>query len=134
MTQVVWTPKLFEGTSDFVIFLDREFAKKAMKRKLSLEEREWFQKEGTRIFRLYREDNLTPYLFYENSLLISQINIGRDGKWIAPGGELVNFKPDSDKPIEYHSHNLRGNGAWPLIHLFSHWADYAPIVFGENSY
>lgn len=114
---------------DFTISLDNAFARKMMNSKLA---------EYTK-FRLneicnnqLKELNIywsSPLIFHESSALLSQANIGQNGKWLATtNSDIQNILKDN-KDVKYHTHNIdTTHDAYALLTLFDTWIHYSDIL------
>ena len=122
-TKIVWQPIYLgqrEGTN-FQILLDRDFAKSCLDKKLTSKQQTTFNDAASR--EVTNGKIRTPYLFYNDTILIQQINLDADRWLYIP--ERYGRKPSdisSDKPIDYISNNFDStwdrNMTW---NLFDFW-------------
>jgi len=118
----------FRDRFNFTLYLDRNISK--LIKGISIDEkiRKRFQEIGQEDLKNMGKKWYEPYLFHENSLLISQINIESDGRWLASSRDDI-LELDKEKPfnnfVRYNSHNIdTPEQAYALLALFTRWLDF----------
>ena len=122
MEKILWMPQLITRY-EFVVYLDRTFAKEMAQTPLSQERQNRMNQIGSEELKGMGTNWLNPYSFYNNSCLVDQIYIGGNGKWLAATGLDRLADTDKLKPVEYYSHNVdTSREAYILMALLSKWA------------
>ena len=121
---------------NFAIYLDKSLAKNLKQIQLDQQNRERFQEIAEQeVLQQLGMKWKSPYLFHESSLLVGQINIESDGRWLATThGELSSLDDgrDLDNHITYNSHNIDTHKqAYALLACFTKWLDYAAVFLKE---
>ncbi len=129
MERTLWTPH-FSAKYDFMVYLDRHFAREMIQSKIPSERQGAMNNLGNEVLKDLDTNWLNPYTFYRKSCFVNQFYLGQNGVWLAADitlNELVRGK--STKPIEYHSHNVdTPKQAHALLTLFDRWVQYAEIL------
>ena len=130
--KVIWMPQsLINQGYDFKVLLDRDFAKEMLSTKITSGKARNFNETADRLKLL--GFNKSPFLFYEDTAFVSQINSGTDGRWLATSGTsgknpLGVFKG----PIEYYSHNMDSSvDLYMAMRLMDFWVDYSDVLKGS---
>ena len=132
--KLIWQPELLIPQCGFKVFLDGEFAKEMLKHPLSGENQKRMNELGKEKAKKWRFDWAEPYNFFNNSCLIQQVYLGRNGLWLSTscsGLEGLSKEKDSkpSKPIEYDAHNVDiPENAYALMYLFNQWIEYTDIL------
>jgi len=122
---------------NFSLYLDKELAKKLKEIKIDSETRNRFQE-------IAKEEILhplgmkwpSPYSFYEDSLLITQIYLESDGRWLSTNhSDLVSLDKNHflENNIAYHSHNIDTSlQAYALLGCFTKWLNYTDVFTDKD--
>ncbi len=132
------------GAYTFCINVDGSFIGRCMAHKITRAEQQGFNKIGSKIIRdVLRDRMLSPYLFEEDSLLVTQCSLGRDGEWLsADRNHLDRLEAVKDRrelgknipSVEYNGHNIDTPAqAYALLSLLTTWAEYAQVLLPEQS-
>ena len=134
--RIIWQPE-FGAEYGFAVSLDNGVAMDFIKAKIPAERQK-------RMNELAREDILkkitriapNPYIFYEDSALITGVYLGNGGVWLATDIGSIESLLREEKTsghIEYHSHNVvHLQDAFTLLKLFGLWASYYEIMTGKK--
>ena len=132
MNKIVWQPiHLYQPSFDFAVYLDRKFAEEMLSSKIQQERQENLNKLAIELVKRFGLNYTSPLSFYEDSCLVTQFYIGRNGTWLAIESfsekDLIN--KNNKKLVEYHSHNVESSlEAYTLMALFDQWIEYADVL------
>jgi len=130
--QTIWTLRFCAGY-DFGIYLDRQFAKDMIESKIPYDTQKKMNELGSEVLKDFGTNHPEPYLFHEDTALVSQINIGGNGIWVATDrhniDDLLQGKQELSRPVDYTSHNTDcSKDTFRLMRLFGLWVDYADVI------
>jgi hypothetical protein len=116
------------GKYDFSVGLARNFVLEVMNTSIDDSFRESFQKIGQDV--LAGDNRDKSYSFHENSLLVVNFGLCREGRWLnVPLDDIVRFRKGDDPYLVYSSHNVdRSHDRNALQTLFTTWVDYVPTA------
>ena len=115
---------------NFSLNLERDFALRALEKKINPDYIKKFQKNGEDILNQIGLKYPSPFQFQNGSCLIGQINIASDGRWIATSIDALYQLKHRDKiDLKYHTHNLDFmTHSYACLSLFTYWLEYAEIL------
>ncbi|MBU2503478.1 MAG: hypothetical protein KJ879_00275 [Nanoarchaeota archaeon] len=127
--RIIWQPiHLHQPHHDFDILLDRKFAREMFEAKLIPRMQMRMNELGTEMLDRLRYHGASPYIFWGDTALITQINLdaGR-GTWIemeSTYGQIPNWS--ERKPLKYTTHNMDSSSdTLGLLSLFDMWVYYS---------
>ena len=131
ISPIIWQPEFIERY-DFAVSLDSKAAIEFINAKIPAGHQKKMNELAVEaILKKVRCSQLEPYLFHKYSALITQVNIGGNGVWLAADGSidrLLRGEKPSDN-IKYHSHNVDSSrDALTLLKLFGLWASYYNLL------
>lgn len=130
--RIIWQPE-FSAEYGFAVSLDKEIATDFIKVKIPAE-RQKRMNELAKEEILKKTRNLfpDPYIFHEDSALITGVYLGNGGVWLATDRGSIDSLLREEKTqghIKYHSHNVDHlQDAFILLKLFGLWASYYNIM------
>ncbi|MEK6928221.1 MAG: hypothetical protein AABX11_07345 [Nanoarchaeota archaeon] len=134
MEKLIWQPR-FCGGSDFMIYLDAEFARRMIKSPVPEATRTRMNKLANEDLERFSISWTDIYLFHEGSGFVKEIHLGRGGVWLSTSSNNVDSllrNAPLRKPIEYHSHNVRTiDQAYAFMYLVDKWVNYSDAMIGR---
>jgi len=135
MDNLIWQPK-FCNAYDFKIYLEPEFALEMVQSRVNRDVQSRMNELADVDLKKFSINWQDPYLFHEETGLVTQICLGRNGVWLATKHQNITdlLNHTSDKLIEYDSHNVDFmNEAYTLMFLFDKWINYAHIIISMGN-
>lgn len=131
---IVWQPKaLYQKSGDFKIILSKTFASDMLEAKVSDEIKLKFNKIGGGILSKMGFNSYEPFYFHEDSLLVTQFNLGSYGRWLGLDlrEDLIEkgFLESGNKTLRYFSNNIDYiYEREALLSLVDFWAEHCFIL------
>ena len=131
MSKLIWTPE-FSHYNEFRVYLNPTFARKMLRARISDKRQDRMNELANDKLKEFDIDWKNPYTFFEDSALITQIYIGRNGTWLSTNHssvDLLRSERVDIKPIEYNSHNVDlAIETQTLMRLFGMWVYYSDVL------
>ena len=121
------------GGYDFSVGLVRPFVLEVLKAFIDVDIRRHFQEIGEDIIAKCGERYVrNSYSFCDDTLLVNNFSLGREGRWLnVPSSDVEFFCRGKDNYLIYSSHNIdSSHDRNALQTLFTTWVDYVPTVLG----
>jgi hypothetical protein len=126
--KTVWQPTaLYQPGYEFGILLDPDLALRMLSTELDSRTKENLKKLGLETIVRMGYNYPEPYLFYGNSWLVQEFDIGNNGKWLSldSSQRLDNIRI----PLKYSSHNVdTSKEAYALMALVDRWVEYFNLL------
>ena len=131
MEETIWIPRLY-GKYNFGVNLGKDFAREAIQLRIPAQEQTKMNKLANKELERLKTDCLNPYIFHEDSCLITQCYIGQNCVGLSLDSRIIDQLLEDkiySEVIEYDSHNIdTPNQAYVLMNLFDKWVEYADAV------
>lgn len=125
--EIVYQP-MFSDKNEFSVRLSSEFARTYAYNTRNSELDTKFQSLGEELLKTQGYTWMTPFTFHQNSVLLDQVYIGSNGKWLSANVCSFLKNPHQDLLI-YDSHNCdTQRDLVTLLKLFDIWVKYADTL------
>jgi len=134
--KIIWQPE-FSAEYGFAVSLDKDAAIDFIKAKIPAElQKRMNELAKEEILKKIRRISPNPYIFHENSALITGVYLGDGGVWLATDRGSIDSLLKEEKTsghIKYHSHNVDHlQDAFILLKLFGLWSSYYEIMTNKK--
>ena len=131
--KIIWQPSFPCDGWDFVVLLDRNFARDMAGLHITPENQRKINELANKELKRKGINWLNPYNFLEDSYLVTCFNIEGNGCWLSTSeSDLTRLlAAKENRPLKYETHNCRFQSQQSALQkIFDTWIRYADVVKG----